>query len=290
MTAAFRCCVAAELAGDPMEASAPPADRWLLVEHTGPWGRRAITESRLDPEVVRAFGRWTTTNRTRVALIRRPRAAHRRRERHGCWYTVDSRPGREAVRAGRYEDEHDLLEVLADAGAGTPHHEPIYLVCTHGRHDTCCAMRGRPVAQALAAAFRERTWECTHVGGDRFSANLVVLPHGLFYGRVPPQHAVELAKLHESGHLDLQWLRGRCSLPAPAQAAQHHARLHTGETALDAFPVLACEATDGGGWRVSLGGPRPVTLHVRARLVATDRALTCTGPHPDRYRVFDVLP
>jgi len=26
--------------------------------------------------------------------------------------------------------------------------QPLYLVCTHGTHDVCCAVRGRPVAAA----------------------------------------------------------------------------------------------------------------------------------------------
>ena len=57
-------------------------------------------------------------------------------------------------------------------------------VCTHGRHDACCAERGRPVAAALAAAHPEQTWEVSHIGGDRFAANVLVLPDGLYYGRV----------------------------------------------------------------------------------------------------------
>ena len=48
--------------------------------------------------------------------------------------------------------------------------EPMLLVCTHGVHDTCCAVRGRPVAAALARRWPEATWECSHVGGDRFAA------------------------------------------------------------------------------------------------------------------------
>jgi hypothetical protein len=38
-----------------------------------------------------------------------------------------------------------------DGGDWQPYDGPLYLVCTHGRHDRCCALRGRPVAKALAA-------------------------------------------------------------------------------------------------------------------------------------------
>ena len=64
------------------------------------------------------------------------------------------------------------------------------LVCTHGVHDTCCAIRGRPVAAALAAEWPGQVWECSHVGGDRFAPNVVVLPDGFYYGNLDPESAV----------------------------------------------------------------------------------------------------
>lgn len=296
----LRCAAAAELAGDPLDATAPPADHWLLVEHAGPWGRHAITESRLQPDVAAALAHWTRTNKARVALIRRPGAPHRTRKT-GLWYLIDARPGLESTRWGSYSDEHQLIDVLAAGESGEsgqsgeppgqPSEEPVYLVCTHGRHDTCCALRGRPVADALARAFPSRTWECTHLGGDRFAANLVLLPHGLYYGQVTPREAVDLVKQHAAGSLDLERLRGRSSLPAPVQAAQHHARLATGETALDSYPPLACELTGPDEWRVRLAGPNgeTVTVTIRSTTRQVARPLTCAGPSPDRFRFFELV-
>ncbi|HEY3260584.1 MAG TPA: sucrase ferredoxin [Pseudonocardiaceae bacterium] len=287
----FRCATAAELAGDPLEATAPPADLWLLVEHAGPWGRHAITESKLQPSAAIALAAWTTASRARVALIRRPGAAHRNRK-SGRWYLADARPGREGIRSGTYTDENQLIDVIADHGRhGEPSAEPIYLVCTHGRHDTCCALRGRPVANALARAFPHRTWECTHVGGDRFAANLVMLPHGIYYGQVTPREAVDLAKQYQAGALDLERLRGRSSLPAPVQAAQHHARLASGETSIDGYPAVRIDQTAPTEWRVLLAAPdgRPVTVTVRAAARAVSRPLTCAGPAHDRFRIFELV-
>jgi hypothetical protein len=48
----------------------------------------------------------------------------------------------------------------------------------------CCARLGVPLAQALAARHPGPVWETTPVGGHRFAANLVLLPHGLYYGPV----------------------------------------------------------------------------------------------------------
>ena len=286
----LRCAAAAARAGDPLEATAPPADHWLLVEHAGPWGPHAITESRLPSATADALARWTVSSRARVALIRRPGAPHRRRKT-GRWCRVDARPGRESLRWGSYSDDGELVGVLADPTAGEPSTEPVYLVCTHGRHDPCCALRGRPVAQALAIAYPNRTWECTHVGGDRFAANLVMLPHGLYYGQVGPHEAVDIAKRHEDGMLDLGRLRGRSSLAAPVQAAQHHARLASGDAAIDAYPPLSTELTGPGEWLVRLAGADgvPVAVTVRATVREASRHLTCSGPVPDWFRVFELV-
>ena len=50
------------------------------------------------------------------------------------------------------DDLHGVLDLDLEALAAgrslglTPHAEPVLAVCTHGRHDACCAERGRPVA------------------------------------------------------------------------------------------------------------------------------------------------
>jgi hypothetical protein len=170
------------------------------------------------------------------------------------------------VRHGWFTGEPALVGVLAAAAPGSPSAEPIYLVCTHGRHDTCCAVRGRPVAAALAERFPDRTWECTHVGGDRFAANLVLLPHGLYYGQVAPPLAVDLVTRYARGEVFPTLLRGRTSLGPAAQAAQHHARLATGEAGVDSLPVLAVAQLDAVTWTVRLRGPggAPVTVTSRS--------------------------
>ncbi|HEY0639120.1 MAG TPA: sucrase ferredoxin [Pseudonocardiaceae bacterium] len=284
----YRCADAAEAAGDAMVATAPPAERWLLVEHPGPWGRYALTDSGIAPEAVAGLATWADLHRARVVLIRRPGAAPHART-GGRWCHVDSRPGQENLRWGSYTEETELLDVLTDPSAGEPSAEPVYLVCAHGRHDVCCAIRGRPVAAALAAAYPDRTWECSHIGGDRFAANVVLLPHGFYLGHVPSARAAALAARYDDGEVDVAHLRGRSALPPPQQAAQHHARLALGEAGVDALPVLATENRGDGCWRVLLGGSRPLAVTVRAGVVDAGRRLTCAARGPGRYRVFELV-
>jgi len=291
----LRCSFASELRGDPLTGTAAPALGFLLIEQPGPWGRLALTDSRLDPRVGRQVSARAVAAGLRALLIRRP-------GRHGPvprrrFAVVDARPGHEATRWGDFVSDNELLDIPLDGGGAAPTYEPIYLVCTHGRHDTCCAMRGRPVAAALAAARPEQTWECSHVGGDRFAANLVVLPHGLYYGRVDEGTVVEVAEAHERGDVVPRLLRGRARWLPAAQAAQQHARERHGDSLesrrIGAYEPAGTIPLGDGRWQVRLrhdGGYLFVTVAATAR---PDKGLlTChavNAAHPPAFDVVDVI-
>jgi hypothetical protein len=260
---------------------------WFLVEHPGPWGRVPLSGSGLDGAAAAAIGAWAQRERGRILLIRRP-GRRERGERPMRWYRVDSRPGRETVRGGTFRAERELVDVVADAGAGEAVGGPLYAVCTHGRHDTCCAVSGRPVAAALAGVAPERTWECSHVGGCRFAAALILLPHGFVLGAVPPDAAPEVARSYAEGRLLPGYVRGRCTLAPAEQAAQHHARLRTGAVGVDALRPLAARSDGAGNWRVELADP-DCTVVLRERVVELERPLTCAATAPGRMRVFDLV-
>ena len=133
----------------------------------------------------------------------------------------------------------DLGALRTDGTLGWPEAPgPVLAVCTHGRHDACCAESGRPVAAALAAAHPEETWEVSHIGGDRFAGNLLVLPHGLYYGRLDQVAALTVAGAHLAGQVDLDHLRGRSGWAMPVQHAEVALRRELGETRLDAVRLV----------------------------------------------------
>jgi hypothetical protein len=108
-----------------------------------------------------------------------------------------------------------------------------YLVCTNGARDPCCAIRGPAVAQALERVLPGHVYECSHLGGHRFAANVLVLPDGLCFGRLDVRAAVALASELEEGRLPLDHLRGRTSLTPEQQAAEILVRRELGLTGLD---------------------------------------------------------
>jgi hypothetical protein len=286
-----RCSVRALRRGDLPVATASPAQRWLLIEQPGPWGRDALAESRFDQDVVPELAHRSRAEGVRLLLVRRP--GDRLADSGRRWAYADSRPGREGLWWSVRGSDADLLTAPWDGSVGAPATRPTYLVCTHGGHDACCALRGRPLARALPAPGPADVWECSHLGGDRFAANALVLPYGFYYGQVPGNGA-ELVAAHERGQVALPWLRGRAGVPAPGQAAQHTARGALGLLGVDDLPVVSVRSTHAPGaeietWTVTLAGPDGnVVAEVESRPSAEADLLTCRATHPAHSRTWHV--
>ena len=289
---ALRCSFAAELRGDPLAGTAAPSSGLFLVEQPGPWGRIALTQSRLDPVVGLSLANRAAERGLRTLVIRRPGKADRTPVRRR-WALVDCLPGRESIRWGWFARDGELDDIPLDGSAGEPSVQPCYLVCTHGRHDACCAIRGRPVALALQQLRPGEVWECSHVGGDRFAANVLALPHGLYYGRVDPTSAADLVAAQDRGEVLAALLRGRTTSTAPVQAAQHHARDLTGDQRISSFVPISAERS-GDGWRVHLRhDPEDLVITLRSTSAGPAALLTCgaTAPaHPPMFVIDDVRP
>lgn len=253
---------------DPLEGTAGYGERWFLLEIDGAWGEHAFFQSRLDPEVGRALVRRVEAAGMRPLAIRRTgrKADERRAQKQWRWAIVDARPGTESVRWGSVDDPARLLDLPLDGSTGVESTEPVICVCTHARHDQCCAVKGRPVVAAVARHYPTETWECSHLGGDRFAAAMIVFPQGLLHGRVTGPDAVGVIEAHARGEVVPAFLRGRTSLTNVAQAAEAFARAATGDTRIDAFAVLA-EHRRPEGWTVEFAHEKAtVTVDVVATL------------------------
>ncbi|WP_236830659.1 sucrase ferredoxin [Blastococcus sp. KM273128] len=289
---ASRCSVQALERGDSGVATAAPVSRWLLVEQPGPWGRQALLQSRFDGRVARLLSERAQREGVRVLLVRRP--GDRLADSGRRWAYADGRPGREGLWWSVRASDSDLLSVPWDGSVGEPARGPTYLVCTHGGHDACCALRGRPLARALPAPGPTDVWECSHLGGDRFAANMLVLPHGFYYGQVPGDGGLVVAA-HDRGEVALPWLRGRAGLAAPVQAAQHFAREELGALGTDDLAPLGVVPRDADEpgverWAVTLAhAGSAVVVTVESRPSPETVHLTCQATAPGRVRTWHHL-
>ena len=230
--------------GEPLAATASRVEHWLLLEYRGLWAHDALEGSALGPELrARLRSLLDASERSRLLFARRPRRPH---SELLAW-VARSTEGHEVARRVVLDAYDDLLH-LDPGHDGTPVEHPLFLVCTHGKHDACCARHGRPLYEALCDVLDDEwIWQCTHLGGDRFAGNLLVLPWGLYFGRVEPADAVALVEEVLAGRIPLELYRGRSCHPFPAQAAERAVREQAGLLGIDDVHVAALRV-DGAGW------------------------------------------
>ncbi len=290
---AFRCAAASVLRDETITGTASTVRAFLLVEHPGPWGVDALRDARLPDGLGPALARVAAAAKVRPLLVRRPdRQVHQDGIRVFAAYAHPAEPWLEGTVLA---DPHALLDLdLAALGAGrspglAPYDGSLLCVCTHGRHDACCAERGRPVVGALTLAHPDETWEVSHIGGDRFAGNLLVLPDGLYYGRLDAVSSLAVAAAHHAGELDLDHLRGRSGLAMPVQHAEIALRRRLAETRADAVRLVS-RSVDGGvtAATFTVGGATWV-VRVRSAPGPDLHQLTCKATRDNPIPQHEVL-
>ena len=255
------CSIGFDRAGISAYGTAAQASFFVALEQSGPWGRDAARQSHLPAAVGSSLSRACAERGGRLSLLRRP--GRHADDHHEVGHTAylawaGDHPWlvRLTVRAPATLLELDLgalargdREGVLATAPGAEAAEPILLVCTNGRRDVCCAVRGRPVALDAAARHPDRVWEASHTGGHRFAPTAVLLPHGVTLARLDAERCGEVLERATSGQLPQAVLgpvhdRGRSALTPPQQAAESHVRHVAGVTELTALTVVDDETTE----------------------------------------------
>ena len=285
-----RCSLRSLAADEPLAGTASTIRHWLLVEHAGPWGRDGLLDARLPEGLGRDLRALEGRTGARVLLIRKPHRVPEYDDGTVLCFAIDARDAWHGFAAiGAIENSLELDPRDRSSFTTTP--QPLFVVCTHGRRDPCCAERGRPLVERLAASFPDVTWESTHVGGDRFAGNVVAFPHGLYHGRVEPEEGPEIAAGYYEGRIArLDRYRGRSSDPFHVQAAERALRDHL---SLDRIDAVTPEGSDRRGNRAEVtfataNGRRRVRLE---RALGAPMRLTCHASHdhaPPVWRALEI--
>lgn len=209
----FRCSFASVEDGEPIVGTAPTDTDLLLVECPGPWGHDAVTENRFPAEVREHLASLDL----KVFLLRR--------------YDGGSGPGTHVFRARASDEGYDVTGTVLerpedllglDLAGMAAYDTDLWLVCTNGKRDRCCAEIGRPIAGLLTQEWPEGTWETTHLGGHRFAGTLLALPSGLTLGRLDTGNVLAACETVERGEVPLEVCRGRAGRTGEAQAQELH--------------------------------------------------------------------
>jgi sucrase/ferredoxin-like protein len=286
----WQCSIAARARGDQLYATAPPARGFLLLEVPGPWGPDLLPASGVRADVAHALKASADEAGLRLLLIRRP-GMHPDLGGTRQWAVVAIGG---AIRWGHWDNGAELLRIdlgferEASVIAGPGDALPLALVCTQGRHDLCCATAGRPVVSAAALSPDVDVWECSHLGGDRFAANLLWLPSGHLFGGLDANSVSGIVQAAVTGRVVLTHFRGRCGDAPAAQAAQYHLLRRLGEGRPERIEIVSVGRLPAEGVPFSVHA-RHAQHDYEVRLAwhwSAPHQLTCRAQTSARTKVF----
>jgi hypothetical protein len=211
---------------EPLWGTADTVDVWLCLEYRPVWKARALTDNGLHvatrrwlDETVAAFE--ARGLKARCQFVRQPGSE---RAETRLLVTTAGRTRQFSGVGYGFLEGLDLAAELDPArgrqGGTIEPDGPLYLVCTNGQRDLCCARFGLPVYAALRERVGDRVWQVTHLGGHRFAPNVLTLPDGCLYGRVSEASVDDFVARVEAGDVDFPHLRGRTCYSPAVQAAE----------------------------------------------------------------------
>ena len=274
-----------------LAATASRVDHWILVEYRGLWSRDVLGDSLLSAELKSHLrDQLARLPHSRLLFVKKP---ERRPDPRRTLFFGSSRQGEERfyrVEFERHEDllSLDLVSALRDSGVpGVPVDHPLFVVCTHGKRDRCCAKYGHQLYERLCVETEPTwVWQATHVGGDRFAGNVVCLPEGLYFGRVGEEDVVPLLASYLDGEIDLERYRGRSAYTFAVQAAERVVRESTGLRGIDDVSLGGVRAGESG-WTVELlTAEGRHEVDVVSEMSEEPVFLTCSAATPQRARRF----
>lgn len=184
MTDSPRC---SDLQHEPMPGTGQKKKVYVAFEWPGGWSHDVLDGGTFDPELSKTLKQFMADNSAGLQLMRRPgRAGHKSHGSYKVFLAFTDEGIMETLELSAPEDilKLDLSGPWKNPGARRVAH-PVLLVCTHGKRDVCCAIKGRPMAAELSKRYPgDEVWESSHTKGHRFAPSIILLPWGYSFGRL----------------------------------------------------------------------------------------------------------
>lgn len=270
---------------EPLFATAPRIESWILLEYPGHFSAKAFEESSLPQEVKNHLSAvLDATPHSRLLMIKKDYEA----EHSGFdLMLVTSHPSLQRMARYRFSDYAELLTLDLHSFFSNPpaaseaDSAAFFLVCTNGKRDLCCARYGLPFYTEMNRIAGQVVWQSSHMSGHRFAANLILLPFGIYFGRLRADEAERFVELSRAGQIDLQHYRGRTCYTEPQQAAEYFVRQHTGNTVIDDLLLTSSAEAGDDRWLMQFESRSGDTylVNIRSELSEYNVIESCASPH-----------
>lgn len=258
---------------EPLPGTAKQTTTYVVFEWPYGWSRDVLDGNTFSPELSAQLKALDVG----IQLIKHPR--ERRVEKYRC-FVVFAEFG---VTELHYLDgPEQILDLDLTRPTGNAIDYPLVLVCTHGKRDVCCAVKGRPLAVELHDRFPGLVWETSHTKGHRFAPSVLLMPWGYSFGRLNVEAATAMLEAARRGEYFCPANRGSGLLTPPDQVREVEVArrlLDAGETVR--YTDLTVEDgvvkhRDGREWNI------PVEE------VVVDNVISSCGDDPKQGKAFIV--
>lgn len=204
---------------EPLFATASYCAAFLLVRHPCPFPEK-IKDAFLPPQWIKRVSDFARRKNAKLILIRE----------------TDHIPLPEVIFVDHFNHRYKRMVVaeadfeffdFAAAISSTElpwEYDPFLLVCTNGKKDKCCSVKGFPLYLHLLEQSPYHVFQCSHVGGDRFAANVLLMPFGIYYGRLVSAETEKLVRSINQREILLNNYRGSAHLNFKKQAVEFFLR------------------------------------------------------------------
>jgi len=233
-------------ASEQIFSTAPNINFWILIEYSSHWEEKAFNNSDIQIEVknmIRSLaGKYP---KSRIQLIRNEDKSND----HINLYIAITKETDKKVYEYRVKSYQDILNIDFDSEMSDKHltSKPLMLVCTHGSYDNCCGEKGLELFYHLSKKEKYfKVWQTTHLGGHRFAANILILPGGIYYGRINRDNYKKIKNSYINNKLEIDLLRGRCFYHPDVQAAEYYLRSELNYSYLNNLYLISKSTTEDG--------------------------------------------
>ena len=293
----YFCSIASQEVNEQLFGTAPQVQTWVLLEFNEKWGYKAFAESGIS-EKVKAHLNSQLENipLSRLLLIKQHNKLQDSAIAFYVAFVNESNSALYKFNFNQYEDllNFDLNLLLKDGKEyeNNLSSDPIFLVCTNGLRDKCCAKYGLAIYNDLKYEYGQSMWQSTHHGGHRFAPNLLCLPHGLSYGRLQSNNVDEVLRKYSRSQIHLPNLRGRSEYPQHVQAAEVLMRQHLGNENISSHRFTSVEQIDKNEWKINFAietGDVIYNIHLAIQSTGTHNQASCIGEKQVEISEFQLV-
>jgi hypothetical protein len=234
MDSKFFCAEVSRRSSEGLLGTATASKYWLLVEYNTGWQRDVQTDNSLSDRFNSWLSRFINDDDQHRSLVLFIKRSGERQQGGKKLFIVRTGQKDPVIYQFTFEsyDEMLALDALSVAFGDEDYqknviNDPLYLICTHGKWDKCCAKYGIPIYRELVRKqMGNSVWEVSHVGG-------------LYYGHLDVVDALKVVEAYDRGEIFLQKYRGRSVLSFFEQAAEILLRQQTGLCDIDALQIIS---------------------------------------------------